>query len=124
MTDRKIEHRAQSAGEALDPAAPASRDWLPTPANINALPDPVRRYIMHLETDCDPAGTIRSEVILREHTVPELQALVAAQASALAGAATLIAKVPLPPNAITYEHGVELLDELQKLAVASQHGNG
>lgn len=31
-------------------------DWLPTPANINALPDPIRRYIHHLETRADPAG--------------------------------------------------------------------
>jgi hypothetical protein len=74
--------RAQKA-EAEVTALTAERDrlalapdWRPTPDNINALPDPLRRYIHALETDCDPAGTIRSEVILREHTVPELQARV------------------------------------------------
>jgi hypothetical protein len=30
-----------------------------TPDEINALPDRVRRYIHDLETNCDPAGTIR-----------------------------------------------------------------
>jgi hypothetical protein len=37
-----------------------------TPDEINALPDRVRRYIMMLETDADPSGTIRSEMHLRE----------------------------------------------------------
>src|SRR4051812_37630760 len=32
--------------------------WEPTPENINALPDPVRHYIMHLETLCEPAGLV------------------------------------------------------------------
>lgn len=34
---------------------------------FKALPDNVRRYIMMLETDCDPSGTIRSEMIQRDH---------------------------------------------------------
>ena len=35
-------------------------------AEINALPDRVRRYIAALETECDPAGTIRDNFRLRE----------------------------------------------------------
>ena len=31
-------------------------DWTPTPANINALPEPLRLYIHDLKTVCDPAG--------------------------------------------------------------------
>jgi hypothetical protein len=34
-------------------------DWTPTPANINALPKPLRRYIHELETVTDPAGDVR-----------------------------------------------------------------
>ena len=33
-------------------------DWLPTAANINALPEPLRRYIHDLETRADPAGDV------------------------------------------------------------------
>jgi len=31
-------------------------DWRPTADSINALPQPLRRYIHDLETRCDPAG--------------------------------------------------------------------
>ena len=44
-----------------------------TAAEFNALPGNVRRYIMYLETDCDPSGTIRSELYLREEIVPALE---------------------------------------------------
>jgi hypothetical protein len=40
-------------------------DWTPTAANINALPLPLRRYIMELETHADPAGTIQENYELR-----------------------------------------------------------
>lgn len=33
---------------------------------INALPDRVRKYIAALETECDPAGTVRENYRLRE----------------------------------------------------------
>lgn len=33
-------------------------DWLPTAANINALPEPLRRYIHDLETRADPSGDV------------------------------------------------------------------
>lgn len=34
-------------------------DWTPTAANINALPLPLRRYIMDLETHRDPQATLQ-----------------------------------------------------------------
>jgi hypothetical protein len=34
-------------------------DWTPTPENVNALPEPLRRYIHDLQTVCDPAGDVR-----------------------------------------------------------------
>lgn len=37
-----------------------------TPDEVNALPERVRRYIRWLETDCDPAGTVRENFRLRE----------------------------------------------------------
>jgi hypothetical protein len=37
-----------------------------TPDEINALPEPVRRYIHDLETRCDPAGDLRAIADLRE----------------------------------------------------------
>lgn len=70
---------AEAAGRTatMTTPTPAPDDWLPTAASINALPKPLRKYIHDLETNCDPAGTIRSEVLLREHTVPALTARVA-----------------------------------------------
>jgi hypothetical protein len=40
-------------------------DWIPTTANRNALPKPLRSYIQELQTICDPAGTVRENVILK-----------------------------------------------------------
>src|SRR5436190_286651 len=48
-------------------------DWQPTPENVNALPMPLREYIHRLETDCDPAGTIR-ELVIAEDTIQALLA--------------------------------------------------
>lgn len=39
-------------------------DWTPTAANINALPKPVREYIMRLSTDEKRAGLIAKVQIL------------------------------------------------------------
>jgi hypothetical protein len=38
----------------------ALEGWLPTPANVNALPERIRRYILDLETRCDPAGDVQT----------------------------------------------------------------
>lgn len=35
-------------------------------AEINLLPDRIRLYITALETDCDPAGTIRENILVKE----------------------------------------------------------
>ncbi|MGH9821655.1 MAG: hypothetical protein ACREDR_00130 [Blastocatellia bacterium] len=42
-------------------------DWLPTLKAINALPDPLRKYVRELETQLDPAGILRENAILRAH---------------------------------------------------------
>jgi len=42
-----------------------SPDWTPTPENINALPLPLRRYIHDLQTQVDPAGTVRENFTLK-----------------------------------------------------------
>jgi hypothetical protein len=39
--------------------------WTPTPENISALPNPVRRFIHDLETVCDPAGDVQMIYALR-----------------------------------------------------------
>lgn len=41
-------------------------NWLPTPENINALPKPVRDYIHALETNCDPAGMVAENTLLKD----------------------------------------------------------
>ena len=41
-------------------------NWLPTPEHINALPAPIRRYIHHLETRCDPAGEVAELMLTRD----------------------------------------------------------
>ena len=48
-------------------------DWTPTPENINALPDPLRRYIHQLETVCDPAGD-QQELALARDTIGLVEA--------------------------------------------------
>lgn len=52
-------------------------DWQPTADNINALPMPLRRYIMHLETHADPAFTLQ-QLWCRTDQVAQLEAVVAA----------------------------------------------
>lgn len=42
------------------------KGWTPTAENINALPVPLRLYIHDLQTSCDPAGTIRENVLLKD----------------------------------------------------------
>lgn len=60
-------------------AAPIERPRI-TGEEFATLPENVRRYIHYIETDCDPSGTIRSEMFLRDQVemlelrVLELQA--------------------------------------------------
>ena len=41
-------------------------DWMPTITNVNALPDPLRRYVHHLQTTVDPSGLMRESFMLRQ----------------------------------------------------------
>lgn len=41
-------------------------DWTPTAENINALPEPVRKFIHDLETLAGPAGIVRENAIARD----------------------------------------------------------
>lgn len=43
-----------------------ARDWRPTPRRLNRLPMPLRQFMHALMTDCDPAGTIRENVLLKD----------------------------------------------------------
>ena len=40
--------------------------WTPTPENIKALPEPVRRYIHDIEANCDPAGIVAENTLVRD----------------------------------------------------------
>lgn len=39
-------------------AAPVAEKWLPTPENVNALPEGVRKFVHDLASRCDPAGDV------------------------------------------------------------------
>ena len=41
-------------------------NWKPTPFEINKLPEKVKSYIHDLETNADPAGTIRENTIAKD----------------------------------------------------------
>lgn len=43
-----------------------NEDWLPTPENINALPEPVRKFIYDLETNTDPAHIVRENILIKD----------------------------------------------------------
>lgn len=54
--------------------------WVPSAVNVNALPEPIRRYVHDLETRCDPAGDVRELTIARD-TIRQLDAALAAQSA-------------------------------------------
>ena len=41
-------------------------DWLPTPENINTLPEPIRKYIHDLETNVDPTHIVRENILIKD----------------------------------------------------------
>lgn len=41
--------------------------WLPTPENLRALPEPLRKYVYELETNAWPAGMVAENVCLKEN---------------------------------------------------------
>ncbi len=59
------EHPAKLARDALLRSLPDS-GWLPTAANINALPEPIFKYVAGLETIADPQYIIRENTLLRD----------------------------------------------------------
>ena len=44
-----------------------NKTWTPTAKNINRLTEPIRKYIHHLATNADPAGTIAAAICQREN---------------------------------------------------------
>lgn len=54
------------------------KDWQPTAENLNALPEPLQRYIHDLQTITDPSGLMRQNFSLRQE-VAALRAAVAGQ---------------------------------------------
>lgn len=42
------------------------KGWTPTAENLNGLPAPLFCYIHDLATQCDPAGTVRENVLLKD----------------------------------------------------------
>jgi hypothetical protein len=40
--------------------------WTPTRDNINALPAPLQAYIHDLIANCDPAGLVQENLVLKE----------------------------------------------------------
>ena len=42
------------------------KDWLPTPKNINALPQPLKSYVHDLQTNCDPQYTMQDLTITKD----------------------------------------------------------
>lgn len=54
-----------AAGES-SPSRPMAAGWTPTAANVNALPEPIRRYIHQLQTNCDPSGDTQERVIAQD----------------------------------------------------------
>ncbi|MCK4823825.1 hypothetical protein KA005_49180 [bacterium] len=41
-------------------------NWLPTSENINALPEPVRKFIYDIETNTDPAHIVRENILIKD----------------------------------------------------------
>ena len=52
--------------------------WLPTSANINTLPPPLRAYVQGIETLCDPAGIVAHNTLLQDHVRQLTETLIAA----------------------------------------------
>lgn len=51
-------------------------NWVPTPANVNALPLPLRMYIMDLQGACPCAEAVQQAAVLSDQ-VAQLEAALA-----------------------------------------------
>lgn len=62
--------RTAREGYAANPAyadlQPKATTWLPTPENVNELPEGVRQYVHDLVARCDPAGDVAALTGLRD----------------------------------------------------------
>src|SRR5215471_3765713 len=70
--------------DATEAAVAGGEGWLPTAANVNALPEGIRRYVHDLETRCDPAGDVQ-KMSLQADTIRGLDAKVRELEAELAG---------------------------------------
>ena len=69
--------------DATGLAVAGGEGWLPTPENVNALPEGIRRYVHDLETRCDPAGD-GQKMALQADTIRGLDAKISELEAALA----------------------------------------
>jgi hypothetical protein len=110
---------------------PSDTSYPPTADEVNALPTNLRQWIHQLETDADPAGTIRRAVLLEQENA-QLRALVVQSetelaAMRLASAETFEALLDAPPAAIKTLLGVyvdkvkETVDGFKKRLEAATH---
>lgn len=76
---RMTELLARIAPQPLQPSSWSAHDWKPTAENVNALPEPIRKYIMELETFCDPAGLIAQIALLTDRTDALVQMIIELQ---------------------------------------------
>src|SRR5262249_6175520 len=61
--------------DATEAAVAGGEGWLPTPENVNPLPEGIRRYVHDLETRCDPAHDVQ-KMALQADTIRGLDAKV------------------------------------------------
>jgi hypothetical protein len=73
---RTIEATRVAVWALSDPPEPGDPwdGWIPDVEHINALPEPLRRYVHDLETRADPAGDVATLAIQRE-TIAALERL-------------------------------------------------
>jgi len=61
--------------DATEAAVAGGEGWLPTPENVNALPEGIRRYVRDLEPRCDLAGDVQ-KMAIQADTIYRLDAKV------------------------------------------------
>ena len=61
--------------DATESAVAGGEGWVPTVANVTALPEGIRRYLHDLETRCDPAHDMQ-KMALQADTIRGLDARV------------------------------------------------
>ena len=61
--------------DATEAAVAGGEGWLPTAENVNALPEGIRRYVVDLQTRCDPTAD-EQRMALQADTIRSLDAKV------------------------------------------------